>query len=124
MMLFYLMPLVMLTALLNAAAQLILKTGMSNIGSFSFKASNIMPIAVKVMYSPFILSGIVIYVISLILWLLVLSRMPVNIAYPMGSLAYIFNALGAYYFLHESLSYAQMSGIFMIVFGVFLLTQH
>ena len=119
-----LIPLIILTTLLNSAAQLILKAGMDRVGEFSFTTNNIIPIGLKVVFSPFVIIGIIIYVVSLCLWLLVLSRVPVNIAYPMSSLGYVFNAIGAYYIFSESLSYPQVIGIFVIIFGVYLLTQH
>jgi multidrug transporter EmrE-like cation transporter len=119
-----LIPLILLTALLNTSAQLILKAGMGKIGEFSFTMNNLIPIGMKVIFSPFIMIGVVIYVMSLCLWLLVLSRVPVAIAYPMASIAYIFNAVGAYYLFGEHLSFPQIIGIFVIIFGVYLLTQH
>lgn len=118
-----LIPLIILTALLNTVAQLVLKMGMEKIGVFNFSLNNIIPIGIKIIFSPFVIIGILIYVMSLILWLLVLSRVPVNIAYPMGSFAYIFNAIGAYYLLGEHLSTVQIAGIFIIITGVYLLTH-
>ena len=116
--------LVILTAVLNASAQLLLKAGMTRIGEFSFSAHNFAPIAHKVILSPFIVLGLLVYVTSVSLWLLVLSRIPVGIAYPMASLAYIFNALGAYILFGENISLIQVLGIFVIILGVYLIAQH
>lgn len=116
--------LILLTAVLNTAAQLLLKAGMSRIGEFGFAAHNFMPIALKIISSPFILLGLLIYVTSVSLWLLVLSRVPVSIAYPMTSLAYIFNVLGAYIIFGEHINLIQILGIFVIIFGVYLIAQH
>ena len=118
------LPLIILTSLLNTAAQLILKMGMEKIGEFNFNFHNVVPIGLKIILSPFVIGGIIIYIFSMTLWLLVLSRMPVNIAYPLSSFGYILNAVGAYYLLGEHLSYLQITGIFVIIFGVYLLTQH
>jgi drug/metabolite transporter (DMT)-like permease len=123
-MIYSVIPLILLTALLNTAAQLMLKTGMEKIGEFSFSAQNIIPIGMKIILSPFVVVGVIIYVMSLALWLLVLSRVPVSIAYPMASMAYILNAIGAYYLLGEHLALPQIIGIFVIIFGVYLLAQH
>jgi len=116
--------LVIFTAFLNTAAQLLLKAGMTRIGHFSFAGHNVLPIFLKVASSPFILIGLAVYVISLSLWLLVLSRLPVGIAYPMTSLAYIFNVLGAYVMFSEPVNLVQIIGILTIVFGVYLIAQH
>jgi hypothetical protein len=44
--------------------------------------------------------------VSLIVWILGLSRVPVSIAYPLLSLGYVINAIGAYYLLGEALTTA------------------
>ncbi len=118
------LSLIILTAILNTAAQLLLKAGMTRIGEFGFSAHNFAPIAFKVISSPFIVLGLLIYVTSVSLWLLVLSRVPVGIAYPMTSLAYIFNVLGAYVIFGENISLIQVSGILVIILGVYLIAQH
>ena len=86
-------PLILLSVLMNAAAQLLLKAGMNRIGEFAFSWSNIMPIMLKVAISPLILLGLFIYVFSVTIWLLVLSRVDASIAYPMVSLGYIVQQL-------------------------------
>jgi drug/metabolite transporter (DMT)-like permease len=118
------LSLILLTAFLNTAAQLLLKAGMMRIGEFSFISQNLFPIALKVISSPFIVIGLIVYVISVSLWLLVLSRVPVGIAYPMTSLAYIFNVLGACLIFNEHINFIQITGIFVIIFGVYLIAQH
>lgn len=116
--------LILLTAFLNTAAQLLLKAGMVRIGEFSFTAHNLFPIAFKIATSPFIVLGLIVYVISVSLWLLVLSRVPVGIAYPMTSLAYIFNVVGAYLIFSEQINLVQIAGILVIILGVYLIAQH
>ncbi|HEV2614755.1 MAG TPA: EamA family transporter [Gammaproteobacteria bacterium] len=118
------LSLILLTACLNTAAQLLLKAGMVRIGEFGFAAHNIVPIFFKIASSPFILLGLVVYVGSMTLWLLVLSRVPVGIAYPMTSLAYIFNVLGAYIIFSEQINLVQIVGILVIILGVYLIAQH
>ncbi len=117
-------PLILLTAILNAAAQLLLKQGMNRIGEFAFSWSNIMPTMVKIAFSPLIIFGLFIYVFSVTVWLFVLSRVDASIAYPMSSLGYIITAIAAYFILNEQLSITQMLGIVVIIFGVYLITQH
>ena len=115
--------LVIFTAFLNTAAQLLLKAGMARIGPFSFAVHTMGAIILKISTSPFIIVGLCIYVISVSLWLLVLSRLPVSIAYPMTSLAYIMNVLGAYFIFGESITIIQITGIAVIIIGVYLIAQ-
>jgi multidrug transporter EmrE-like cation transporter len=83
----------MLGVMLNAAAQLFLKEGMRRIGHFEFVWANLFPIAVQVAGNFFILGGLVCYVVSVAVWLLVLSRVEVSFAYPLLSVGYIVNAV-------------------------------
>lgn len=109
--------------LLNAAAQLFLKAGTLRIGEFAFSAENIIPIGWKLATQPFIVAGVGCYVISLVVWILGLSRVPVSIAYPMLSIGYIVSAIAAWYLFGESLTAQKMVGIGFIVIGVYLVAK-
>jgi multidrug transporter EmrE-like cation transporter len=108
---------------LNAGAQLFLKAGMSQIGHFEFTLANAMPIGMKVMANPPIMAGLFMYVVSVGVWLLVLSRVQVSFAYPMISIGYIVNAFAAYYLFGEPLTSLRLLGIFIIIAGVYLVAQ-
>ncbi len=116
-------PLILLGVFLNAAAQLVLKKGMTDIGHFSFTIENLIPIGLKVAVNPFVILGVAFYVISLAVWLMVLSRVDVSYAYPMLSVGYIVAALAGRYFFHEPLSPIRWIGIIVICLGVFLITR-
>src|SRR5262245_34580432 len=96
--------LILLGVFLNACAQLLLKAGMNQIGHFEFSFANVLPIGFKVMANLPIIGGIFMYVVSVGVWLLVLSRVPVSYAYPMLSVGYIVNAIAAYYLFGEPLT--------------------
>ncbi len=117
------LPLILLGVLLNAAAQLFLKEGMRRIGHFDFVWSNLVPIALQVAGNVFILGGLLCYVISVVVWLLVLSRVEVSYAYPLLSVGYIVNAVAGYYLFHENLSITRISGIVIICIGVYFVTK-
>lgn len=120
---FAVFPLLMFGVILNAIAQLLLKAGMEKIGHFNFTLNNVLPIGTQIAFNPYILLGLMCYVLSVAVWLLVLSRIEVSIAYPMVSLGYVINALAAYYLFGESLSWSRMIGIGVILFGVYLVAQ-
>lgn len=115
--------LILLGVLLNASAQLLLKAGMSQIGHFDFSFANIVPIGFKVAGNMPIMTGLSFYVASVVVWLLVLSRVQVSFAYPMLSIGYVVNALAANYFFGEPLTSVRMLGIFVIIGGVYLVAQ-
>ena len=117
------LPLILLGVLLNAAAQLFLKEGMRRIGHFEFLWVNLVPIGLQAATNLFVLGGLLCYVISVMVWLLVLSRVEVSFAYPLLSVGYIVNAVAGYYLFQENLSVTRITGIVIIIIGVFLITR-
>jgi multidrug transporter EmrE-like cation transporter len=115
--------LILIGVLLNAAAQLLLKAGMLQIGHFQFSAANVLPISLKIMGNLPIIAGLTAYLVSVAVWLLVLSRVQVSYAYPMLSIGYIINAAAAYYFFGEDLSLVRVAGIFVIIVGVYMISR-
>ena len=98
--------------LLNATAQLLLKAG-----------TNAMPLGVRLAIEPHILAGLACYVISVVVWVVALSRVPVSIAYPMLSIGYVVNAIAAYYLLGEQVTPLRFAGIGVIIVGVFIVAR-
>jgi len=115
--------LIMTGVLLNAAAQLLLKAGTNAVGHFEFSTQNIVPVGMRLAFEPHIAGGLACYVVSLIVWILGLSRVPVSIAYPMLSIGYVLNAVAAWYLFGESLTAQKLIGIAFIVAGVFLVAR-
>ena len=115
--------LVLAGVLLNAAAQLLLKAGTNRIGEFAFTAGNIVPVGWQVASDPFVLGGLTCYVISVMVWIMALSRVEVSIAYPMLSIGYVINALAAWYLFGEAVSAQRMIGIATIIIGVFIVAR-
>ncbi len=115
--------LVLCGVLLNAAAQLLLKAGMTRIGEFDFHINNVIPIGLQVAGNIPILLGLAAYVVSVLIWMMVLSRVDVSLAYPMVSLGYIVNAFAAYFLFNEPLSALRIGGIFIILMGVFIVAR-
>jgi multidrug transporter EmrE-like cation transporter len=116
-------PLILLGVILNTGAQLLLKAGMNRIGHFEFALSKLFSISLQVAMNPYILMGLLGYVVSVVIWLLVLSRVDVSFAYPMISLGYVLNAVTAYYLFEESLSITRILGIVVILCGVYLVAR-
>jgi multidrug transporter EmrE-like cation transporter len=113
----------MLGVLLNATAQLLLKAGTNSVGQFSFSAENIVPVGWRLATEPHILGGLTCYVISVVVWIMALSRVEVSIAYPMLSVGYVINAIAAWYLFGEAVTPARLVGIAVIILGVFIVAR-
>lgn len=58
---------------------------------------------------------------AMLLWLLVLQRVPVSVAYPMLSLNFIFITLAARFIWHEPISLRHGLGVVLIIAGISIL---
>jgi multidrug transporter EmrE-like cation transporter len=108
---------------LNAIAQLLLKKGTNAIGAIHLTAENWFSIGVQLATQLPIIGGLTCYVVSVVVWIIGLSRVDVTIAYPLLSIGYIVNAVGAWYFLGEMMSLQRMLAIGVIIIGVALLVK-
>ncbi len=109
--------------LLNAAAQLLLKAGTNAVGHFEFSLENALPVGMRLALEPHIMGGMACYVVSLVVWIMGLSRVEVSVAYPMLSIGYLINAVAAWYLFGESLTALRLTGIGFIIVGVFLVAK-
>jgi multidrug transporter EmrE-like cation transporter len=115
--------LILTGVLLNALAQLLLKAGTNAIGHFEFSANSIIPIGLRIATSPPIIGGLACYAISVVVWILALSRVPVSQAYPLLSIGYVVNAVAAWWLFGESLGTHKLAGISLIIVGVILVAR-
>ncbi len=115
--------LILTGVMLNACAQLLLKAGVNNIGRFAFSADNIVPIGIKLATQWPIIGGLSCYVISVVVWILGLSRVDVTIAYPMLSLGYVVNAVLAWWLFGEAVNLQRWIGIGVVIIGVVLIAR-
>jgi multidrug transporter EmrE-like cation transporter len=110
--------------ILNACAQLLLKAGTNALGgAIHLTMGNWFQTFIKVVTQAPILGGLACYGVSLVVWIIGLSRTDVTIAYPMLSLGYVVSALGAWMFLGEVVSPQRLVAIGVIVVGVVLLAR-
>jgi multidrug transporter EmrE-like cation transporter len=109
--------------MLNATAQILMKAGTNAVGHFEFSAQNILPIGLKLATEWHIVAALFCYALSVVVWILALSRVPVSIAFPMLSMAYVVNALAAWYFLNEPFNSMKLAGMGVIILGVIILSR-
>ena len=110
--------------LLNSFAQLLLKAGARSIETLAFTWENFLPIAIKLAGQAPLLGGLACYAVSVVVWILALSRVDVSIAYPMLSMGYVVNAIAAWALFGETLNAQRILGIAIILIGVVVLTRN
>jgi multidrug transporter EmrE-like cation transporter len=109
--------------MLNAAAQILMKAGTNAVGHFEFSMENILPIGLKLATEWHIVVALGCYALSVIIWILALSRVPVSIAFPMLSMAYVVNAIAAWYLLGEAFNPTKLVGMSIIILGVIIISR-
>jgi multidrug transporter EmrE-like cation transporter len=109
--------------LLNAAAQLLLKAGTNVLGVITITRDNWFDMFGRMATQGYFVLGIGCYVVSVVVWIVGLSRVPVSVAYPMLSLGYIINAIAAHYLLGEAVTVSRWLGIGFIIVGVWLVAR-
>ena len=109
--------------MLNATAQILMKAGTNAVGHFEFSIDNILPIGLKLATEWHIIAALFCYAISVVVWILALSRVPVSIAFPMLSMAYVVNALAAWYLLGEAFNPTKLIGMAIIILGVVIISR-
>ena len=81
--------------ILNAGAQLLLKAGTNVLGVITLTRDNWWDMFWRMGTQGHFVAGVVCYMVSLVVWIMGLSRVPVSVAYPMLSLGYVINAVAA-----------------------------
>lgn len=109
--------------LLNAAAQLLLKAGTNALGVITLTRDDWPDTLARMGTQGYFIAGVIFYGVSLIVWILGLSRVPVSIAYPMLSLGYVINAIAAHYLFGEAVTATRWLGIGFIILGVWLVAR-
>ena len=109
--------------LLNAAAQLALKAATNALGVLTLASDTWPDTLARIATQGYFLLGGFLYVLSVFVWILGLSRVPVSVAYPLLSVGYIVNAVAGYYLFQENLSLTRITGILIIIAGVYLVTR-
>jgi multidrug transporter EmrE-like cation transporter len=115
--------LVLTGVLLNAVAQLALKASVSDTGIINLDMHSLLSSAGSLATNLWLWLGLICYAISVVVWILALSRVDVSIAYPMLSIGYIVNAVAAWHLFDEPMNLGKVVGIGIIIVGVYILAR-
>jgi drug/metabolite transporter (DMT)-like permease len=115
--------LLMIAMCLTVTGELLLKSGMNRHGELNVSFSTLIPTAVKLFTSPFVVGGFVFVFSGALFWLAVLSRWPLSLAYPLLSISYIIGIIASVLILKEKVNTIQIAGVFVIILGVFLISR-
>ena len=107
--------LLVITALCMAAANLLMKTGITAAGGFSPSLQAL----VRLCRQPVFVSGFALTGVAGLMWFRILATQKLSTCYPLFvSLTYTLITLAAFYCLHEKISVQKMAGLVAIVAGI------
>lgn len=115
--------LIVIGVVLNACAQLLLKAGADRVGEIQFQLQSIILAGKELAFSAPIIGGLTCYVLSVVVWILALTRVEVSVAYPMLSIGYVVNAFAAWVLFGETLTALRLSGIMVIIVGTWMVAS-
>ena len=109
--------------LLNAFAQLWLKAATRVSGPLVTTDGHLMGRALQLLAVPSLWYALTAYGVSVIVWIVGLSRVPVSQAYPLLSLGYVLNIGLAWWLFGEVPNVQRVLGIGVIIAGVVLVAR-
>ncbi|MDP3995692.1 MAG: SMR family transporter [bacterium] len=117
--------LMLITILTTVLAQICFKRGMIDFGSLDFSLPNVIFLVPRIFQNLWLLIGIFLFGVSFLFWLFIISKLQINIAYPVVlSTEVALVTVISYFLFKEYLSPIQVLGIAVIVTGIFLLLKH
>jgi multidrug transporter EmrE-like cation transporter len=110
-----------ISVLLTSGAQVSLKWGMMGSRVQSALSSKVpLDIFVVVAMSPWIVGGLLLFAVSVVVWLAVLAAVPLSTAYPFVALGICITSLAGRLIFGEAISAVKMLGLLLIVVGISL----
>lgn len=113
--------LLFISVFLGACGQLLLKFATLKMGEISLEWSAIPYTLNQIFRNPWILTGILFFASSMILWIKVISGMELSKAYPSISISYIIVFVFSILFFKETVTTSKVLGFSLILSGVFFL---
>jgi len=105
---------------MGVIGQLGMKKGMTTIGNIEVK--DILSTRIfEVVFQKYVFIGMLFYVLSSLLWLVILSKAELSFVYPLISIGYIITAIFGKFFFNENLSFFRLFGILLICGGVYMI---
>jgi len=113
---------IIISVVVASIAQVFFKKGVLFLGDLEFSVSGLLSQIPNMLKNTWLIGGSFLFLIGFAFYLFVLSKIQLNIAYPLlTSVGIVLVAVGSWAFLGETLALPQIIGIALIISGIFLL---
>jgi len=107
----------------DTIAQAFMKQGLAATGISSVGMGNMAEFLARGVSSPVLWLGILVYVLNFFIWIIIIYKVDLSIAMPVGSFSYILVPIAAMIFFHEKVEPLRWLGIAFIVLGIHLVSK-
>jgi len=115
--------LILASVAFSSLAQIALKHGMGSAATQRAVADRQLGGLLTLAADPYIVCGFVLYGLGALVWLGVLAKIEVSLAYPFVGLGFLLTMVFGIGFLGESFSLARLAGTLLIIAGVVLVAS-
>jgi drug/metabolite transporter (DMT)-like permease len=120
---FFIFGLIVFTSLCDTFRELFLKSGVNALNQFNpGDIKGVIFFILKLIRTPWVWISLLFGLISLFIWIFILSKVDLNFAFSLDSMHYIFIALASQWILKEKVRWMRWVGTFLIVLGITLVT--
>ena len=111
---------ILIGVILASIGQILLKIGMNSMGEITNYAPSTI---ITIFFNPYILSGLAMYGLATIFWLIALSKKDLCFVYPFIALTFIIVLILSNVILKESIGVYRIIGTFIIILGLMFIMK-
>ena len=104
-------------------SQMLFRAGVGSIGKLTLTREALPSELLKIITSPAVMVGLLLYSLGFLAWLSAMSRLGLSYVYPFTSVNYVLVLLMSWLIFNEPLSLLRWLGVAVIIFGVFLASR-
>lgn len=114
---------IFLNDVIDALAQVLMKKGIVGGAVASWSLHDLLFFVTQNAVSPLVITGITLYALNFFLWIIILTKIDLSLAVPLGSTTYALIPFSAVVFLHEKISMMGVAGILCVILGILVLSK-
>jgi multidrug transporter EmrE-like cation transporter len=115
--------LALLCAFMITTGQVLWKIAIDRNGGLVNSKLSIIDNISRLLFSPYMISGIVVYCIATIFWMYLLGRYEYSYIYPMLAMSYIISFIYAFYIFNEMITVSKVVAVALIIMGIIVLNK-
>lgn len=112
-----------ISILSTVTAHLCFKKGILKLGEIKLAFPDLFSTVWQIIQNGWIILGGILFVISFLTWLFILSKLQLNVAYPIIiSIEAVLVTIASWFLFHEYLSWPQILGVVFVIIGIILIS--